>query len=72
MVVARRPIADNRSNRLNAAPRWTDGESLPLENSPFLQLELAVTESSQPIVVEQAFNASKETLWKALTQRDQM
>ena len=31
-----------------------------------------MTESSQPIVVEQAFNVSKETVWKAITERDQM
>lgn len=31
-----------------------------------------MTDSSPPIVVEQAFNVSKETVWKAITEHDQM
>lgn len=31
-----------------------------------------MTESSQPIVVEQAFHVSQETVWKAITEHDQM
>ena len=31
-----------------------------------------MTESSQPIIVEQAFNVSKETVWKAITEHKQM
>jgi uncharacterized protein YndB with AHSA1/START domain len=38
----------------------------------FFTLEFVMTESSQPIVVEQAFNHSKETVWKAITEHDQM
>ena len=29
-------------------------------------------ESSEPIIVEQAFGVSKETVWKAITEHDQM
>jgi len=28
--------------------------------------------SSEPIIVEQSFNASRETVWRAITERDQM
>ena len=31
-----------------------------------------MTETLEPIIVEQAFDVSKETLWKAITERDQM
>ena len=31
-----------------------------------------MTQPSQPIVVEQVFDVSRETLWKAITEREQM
>jgi uncharacterized protein YndB with AHSA1/START domain len=31
-----------------------------------------MTESSQPIIVEQVFNVPRETVWKAITEHDQM
>lgn len=31
-----------------------------------------MTESAQPVVVEQKFEVSSETLWRALTERDQL
>ena len=31
-----------------------------------------MTEATEPIVVEQTFDVSREALWKAITERDQM
>ena len=46
--------------------------ALRFRTSPVPASIPVVTEASQPIVVEQAFDVSKETLWQAITQREQM